>query len=185
LFGYFSVLSNPREEQDVIALFHQLIGCGILRGYNFLGATFNERYDGLFELLYKDESIYFDENNTPLGVTRDLELPFHSAVSVIEYKFDLDGLARDFATQVKFANHVSIAVCWQAGVESQSRFQLQPLLSRRAGETRKHFGATHAAYLVGHEERAFEVIVLQDLVSFLADPQAEAARQEARFSEAM
>jgi hypothetical protein len=184
-FPNLSVLSEPREEQDVIGLFHELIGCGILRGYNFLAATFNERYDGLFELEYTNDDVYFEENKVPLGVSRDLDLPFHSAVSVIEYKFDLDGLARDFSTQTKFANHVSLAVCWQASPENQSKFELHSLLTRRAGETRKHFGATHAAYIVGHEERAFEVIVLQDLVSFLADPQLEAAKQEARFGSAL
>ena len=178
MFKGLSLVSNPREEQDVVALFHELAACGVLRGYNFLSATCNDRYDALFELNYEDEAIYFDGDQQPLGVSREIPIPFQSATEVLEFKYDLDGLARDFDKQVKFPNHIGLAVCWKVTVESMAKLELRPLLVDSAGDIRQHYGATHTAYLVGNEQPAFEVVVLQDLVIFLADRPSEVARQK-------
>lgn len=43
-----SLVSVPQQEQDVIALFHELVGTGVLRGYRFFGTSQNDRYDSLF-----------------------------------------------------------------------------------------------------------------------------------------
>ena len=46
----FHELLEPRQEQDVIALYHELIGSGLLKGIRFFGSTLGYRYDGLFKL---------------------------------------------------------------------------------------------------------------------------------------
>jgi hypothetical protein len=181
MFKSLSLVSNPREEQDVVALFHELAACGVLKGYNFLSATCNDRYDALIELNYEDETLHFDPQQQPLGVSREIPVPFQSATKVLEYKYDLDGLARDFDKQVKFPNHIGLAVCWKVTAESMAKLELRPLLVDSSGEIRQHYGATHVAYLVGNEQPAFEVVVLQDLVNFLADGPSEIARQKARY----
>ncbi len=42
-----SLLSYPRQEQDVVALFHELIGAKILKGFKFFGTSQSDRYDSL------------------------------------------------------------------------------------------------------------------------------------------
>ena len=67
----------PREEQDVIALFHQLIGAGVIRGIKFFGSHSNIRYDGLVELDYSADDVVFNERTCILGIP-----DVHAATSV-------------------------------------------------------------------------------------------------------
>lgn len=176
-------LSKPREEQDVVALFHELIGAGVIRGLRFYGSTFNDTYDALVELVYTDaDRDLFDASENPLGVRKDLPLPYESEPKVLEYKFDLDSLIRDFDAGVKFPEHVDLVVCWQATGTFKRKLMLQSLLLGDAGDSRVYFGATHKAYMQGEFARSvFEVIILEDLYNFLLDPEAENARQRTRY----
>ena len=72
-----SYLSMPREQQDVIALFHQLIGAGVIRGIKFFGSHSNIRYDGLVELDYSADDVVFNERTCILGIP-----DVHAATSV-------------------------------------------------------------------------------------------------------
>lgn len=64
-----AIRSKARQEQDVVALFHEMVGAGIFKGIQFLSSTFNERYDGLFELQYPNsKEIRFDKKDQPLGL---------------------------------------------------------------------------------------------------------------------
>ena len=177
-FPGISISSNPREEQDVIALFHELIGCSVIKGYRFLSATSSDRYDALYELSYPDDSFYFDQERTPLGVSPHIGQGFRSAIQVLEYKCDLDSLSRDFELHIKYLDHVRLAVCWKCCGENSAKIELRSLLIDGCGETRQHFAATHKAYSIGSDNPAFEVIILEDLVNFLADPAREVARQK-------
>lgn len=47
-----SMVSQPQQEQDVVALFHQLIGIGALRGFKFFATSQSDRYDSLFYMDY-------------------------------------------------------------------------------------------------------------------------------------
>jgi Histidine kinase-, DNA gyrase B-, and HSP90-like ATPase len=67
-----SLLSYPRQEQDVVGLFHELIGAGVLRGFRFFGTSSSDRYDSVFMMDYSpDDSIYFQVSNNKLGIDRD------------------------------------------------------------------------------------------------------------------
>ena len=45
-----SILSKPTREQDVIALFHQLIAGGVIRGITAMSTNERFTYDGLFKI---------------------------------------------------------------------------------------------------------------------------------------
>lgn len=174
-----SYLAKPRQEQDVVAVFHELIGANIMRGYGFFSSTFNERYDGLFELRYLHADCFFTTKNR-LGVRADIENGYISDPKVIEYKFDLDALVSDFDKTIKFVKHLDLVVCWHATGEYQNKIHLKSLLTDDNSTVRTYFGATHQAYLLGHAaDPVFEVILLDDLLRFLSDPKAEMARQRA------
>jgi hypothetical protein len=61
-----SILSEPRQEQDVIALYHQLVGAGVIKGIGFFCSTHSDRYDSLFELNYSGD-MRFDVAKCPLA----------------------------------------------------------------------------------------------------------------------
>jgi Histidine kinase-, DNA gyrase B-, and HSP90-like ATPase len=179
-----SIVSAPRQEQDVIALFHELIGIGILKGFNFLGTSQGDRYDSVFFMNYLDnDNVLFDAKINRLGVTR-YELPHETEPKILEYKFDFDSLVADFEKEAKFAKHVNFVVCWSAGKQYRERFYLQSLLIGDEGSSRQIFGATHQVFSVGSQEQpAFELLILEDLMAWLQDPPGEEARQKHHYKD--
>ena len=95
-----AIVSRPQQEQDVIALYHQLIGMGIIRGMRFYATSQSERYDSLYSLQYNDESFRYRKLNNPSGVNPTFNFPYHSEPRVLEYKYDLDALIKDFAAEI-------------------------------------------------------------------------------------
>jgi hypothetical protein len=172
-----SLLSYPRQEQDVVGLFHELIGAGVLRGFRFFGTSSSDRYDSVFMMDYSpDDSIYFQVSNNKLGIDRDYPTG-KSEPKVLEYKYSLDGLIADFEKEEKFVKHVDFVVCWNAGKSYQQKFMLDPLLVGDEGSTRHIFGSTHKAYSDTSPTPIFEVLILEDLIRWFKDPLAEEARQ--------
>jgi len=47
--GHLAHTSTPQSEQDVIAIFHELVGMHVIRGIRFLGTNQQTRYDGCYE----------------------------------------------------------------------------------------------------------------------------------------
>jgi hypothetical protein len=179
-----SIVSEPRQEQDVIALFHELIGIGTLKGFNFLGTSQGDRYDSVFFMNYlENDNVLFDAKSNRLGVTR-YTLPHETEPKILEYKFDFDSLVADFEKEAKYAKHVDFVVCWTAGKQYRERFYLQSLLVGDEGSSRQIFGATHQVFSVGSQEQpAFELLILEDLMAWLQDAQGEEARQKHRYKD--
>ena len=114
--GRLAYACRPCSEQDVIAIFHELVGLGLIKGVRFLCTTERDQYDGCFVGHYDTASVHsFDASTRPLGVNAKLISPRETKPLVLEYKFDLDGLISDFAKEVKFANQIHCIVCWQVG----------------------------------------------------------------------
>ncbi len=180
-----SLVSIPRQEQDAIALFHELIGSGVLRGYRFFGTSQSDRYDSVFFMNYVEgENILFDAGSNKLGVNRAFSLPYSTEPKILEYKFEFDSLVSDLEKEVKFAKHIDLVVCWSAGSQYKGRFDLQPLLVGDEGSSRQIFGATHQVFSIGAQEHpAFELIILEDLISWFQDPAGEEAKQKVRFKD--
>ncbi|HTV59965.1 MAG TPA: ATP-binding protein [Verrucomicrobiae bacterium] len=174
-----SLVSTPQQEQDVIALFHELVGAGILRGYRFFSTSQNDRYDSLFFMEYTaEDKILFNANTQRLGVNRGYKLPYSTEPKVLEYKYTFDTLVDDFENEEKFAKQIDVVVCWNSGSTYKSKFYLQPLLVGDEGSSREIYGSTHQAFATGSQEPSFEVLVLEDLLNWLQDPSGEEARQK-------
>lgn len=178
------VLSAPQQEQDVIALYHELVGLGVVKGVKFFSTSQHETYDSLVLLQYGalDEFAFSAKNL--LGVSRDMLPNYLSEPLVLEYKHDLDDLIADFESEAKFDTQINFAVCWTAGTRHKERLYLRPLLVGVEGSNRTVFAATHQAFSVGGgQQPAFEVVILRDLLSFLSDPKKEEARQKSVYSD--
>lgn len=172
-----ALLSEPQSEQDVIALFHELVGMGALRGYGFLATSESERYDCVFTTNYEDSRLLYSTENK-LGVSAGSERR-ESIPYIIEYKYDADALVDDFAKEKKFAKDISLLICWKAGPKTTREFGVSPLLVGEEGSIRHFFGSTHALYQL--QEKRMEMICLGDLIQYLRDPEAEEARQRQHY----
>jgi len=173
-----SLVSEPQQEQDVVALFHELLAARLLRGYQIFATSQNETYDSLYELSYPNDVEYrFDRELRPLGVA-DRYLGETTEPKVLEYKHDFDGLLDDIEQEVKSQGHIQLVVCWSASRRYKDKFYFKSLLVGDEGSERLHFGATHQAFTDSSSEMLFEVIVLKDLLGFIADRPAEEARQK-------
>lgn len=181
--GSISLLSKPQQEQDVIALFHQLIGLGVPKGYQFFATSQNDRYDSLFQLAYPEEDdVKFSSTNRPLGVDNSLGFPFISEPRVLEYKFDLDALIREFFNETKYPKHINLVVCWSAEKQWREKYYLNSLLIGDEGGSRLAYGATHQAFPdSGGSQPDFEVLILEDLINFLINPEEERVRQKIKY----
>ena len=85
----------------------------------------------------------------------------------------------DFDKEIKFEKQINVVVCWQADKKYKERFYLESLLIGDEGLSREIFGSTHQAFAVGSQSQpSFEVIVLEDLLNWIQDPQDEEARQK-------
>lgn len=172
-----ALLSIPQSEQDVISLFHEMLGAQFLRGYGIYATSESERYDCLFLINYEAENLLYS-NEVPLGAAYE-QLSGESQPYVMEYKFSFDALVADLERGKKFEREIDLVVCWTLGSDYKERFVIRSYLVGDEGSTRTFFGATHAAFR--ENTRVFEVICLQDLVSFVSDPEGIRALHKARF----
>lgn len=175
-----SFLSAPQSEQDVIALFHELIGMAVLRGYGVYATSENLRYDSLILTEYPDQSYAFDINNNRLGAALPQIANGPSGAMILEYKYNLDGLISDFDKEVKYARDIGLCVCWELGSQYKEHYSIESLLIGSNGGDRVFYGATHKVYKDRSPE--FEVICLHDLMKFLINPVDEEARQKALYN---
>ena len=174
-----ALVSTPQQEQDVVALFHELIGMGVLKGYRFYATSQSDRYDSLFYMDYKkEENPCFDISSTKLGITHEYPLPYTTEPKVLEYKYTFDSLLTDIDKEEKFSKQINFVVCWKVGTSYKEKIYLQSLLIGDEGSSRQIFGATHQAFLVGSQQPEFEVIILEDLLNWLQSPSDEEARQK-------
>jgi hypothetical protein len=170
-----SILSAPQSEQDVISLFHELLGMGVLRGYGVYATSESTKYDSLFLLKYKTSDQYSQGNQ--LGISESSSFGKESKPYVLEYKLLFDALVRDLEREEKYENDISLVVVWRLGEDPREKFVLRSYLVGDEGSTRQFFGATHAAFR--GSVKAFEIICLADLIQFLAQPDLVIARHKA------
>jgi hypothetical protein len=179
-----SLLSKPQQEQDVVALFHELMGLGVIKGLGIFATSSHDTYDSLIQCEYNNRDDYvFDRTKRPLGVAERCAHNFKSEPKVLEYKYDLDSLVADVTKDVKFERQIDFLVCWSAGKKFKERYYLESLLVGDEGSNREIYGSTHKAYPDGGSQPLFEIVILEDLIQFLANPEAEQARQKTVYSD--
>lgn len=177
-----SILSIPQKEQDVIALFNQLIAGGVIRSIELLATNQTMQYDGVFKLrLSGDGDLFlYDEVSNPLGVIAENLENFTSEPRILEYKHDLDYLISEFHNEEKNSNDIDLAVCWTVGSTWKEDFTCIPFLTKENISLRKFHGITHQ--LTSSSNSKMDVIALRDLILYLDNP-AEAERQQSVYEE--
>jgi hypothetical protein len=169
-----SITSTPTREQDVIALFHQLVAGGVIRGLNVMSTNERFTYDGLFKIAFDlSADIYtFDETKNPLGVTPEVVEALNGRVTdprVLEYKYSLDGLIEDFDSQDKNIKDIDLCIVWSTGTTYKQRYGITSLLLPENSDQRQYHGITHVLTDLDTSSKHCDLIVLSELIEFLND----------------
>lgn len=164
-----SITSVPQSEQDVIVLFNQLLAGGVIRGIKLLATDQKKQYDGVFKYYIKEpisNHIYHKTDN-PLGVN-DLEnkSSYSSRPWILEYKYSLDALIREFENEEKKESEINLVVIWETGELWKKTYQVTPLLDIDNLHHREFHGLTHIFHSGTNK---FYAIVLSELIGYLND----------------
>ena len=181
--SYLPTRSEPQVEQDVVALFNQMLSAGIIRGIVMLSSSQYLQYDGLYRRILEPpySSYVYDPGNNPLGVMRDIlgsdEKPLESPIRVLEFKFSLDDLMEDLSQMDKDVRALDLVVAWERGKSWNKTYSVTSYLTTDNIRQREYHGYTHRFEDMVSRQRAFNAIILKDLISYLNDPVPEEKRQ--------
>ncbi|MHB0976155.1 MAG: ATP-binding protein [Candidatus Aquicultorales bacterium] len=164
----------PAEEQDVVALFFDLLGSGKIRGYKVYSTHISRKYDGvgMFELQNAPENNY-DFGSNPLGVAADkyrdgwVRSPSRS---IFEFKYNSDGLVQDVRAGYKRFQDIRWLICWELGNRhTQEGIGLLDITVPAQINQRDYHGVTHL--LTEHQSKVY-VICLEKVIEILAAQEA-------------
>lgn len=175
------IRSEPLVEQDVVALFNQMLSSGLVRGIQLIASSQYNQYDGLYRVKMEPPfEKFIRSDNNPLGIDAEFfnkDTPYITKVKILEYKYNLDGLIEELQTDVKNVNDIGLVVVWEMGAKWREMFDATCLLDDETTHHRQIHGTTHSFTHSVSGLHAFEAIVLHDLVRYLQDPDAEITRQ--------
>ena len=100
----------PRDENDVIALFFELLGRGYIKGYQSFGLSQRDPYDGRFIIRRSGDQ------TDPVMPTDDRQL------SAIEFKVTASSIFRDFEQGIKNPSDLKLVIAWDEGSSSSNQF---------------------------------------------------------------
>ena len=100
----------PRDENDVIALFFELIGRGYIQGYQSFGLSQKDQYDGRFLIRRSGDK------NPPKEPQDDRQL------SAIEFKITASQLIQDFERENKDPTELKLLIAWEEGSSNSDQF---------------------------------------------------------------
>jgi hypothetical protein len=176
-----SISAEPNSEQDVVALFNQLIAGGVIRGIRVMASSSHKQYDGLYRyhLAEPMSNHLYDKGSNPLGIENSTAKPgFTSKPYVLEFKHGFDLLITDFENEEKSESSIELAVVWKLQGRYKERYQVVSLLHPENIHLRQFHGVTHELHDDHTGQKRMDVIVLSELVSFLNDMEAEILNQQ-------
>ena len=181
-----SITSLPTREQDVIALFHQLIAGGVIRGLNMMSTNERFTYDGLFKIAFDlaPQLYVYDEGKNPLGVPETTATALSGKVTtprILEYKFSLDGLVEDFDSQDKNIKDIDLCVAWTTGECYKEKYGIVSLLLPENADQRQYHGITHVLVDLETSAKYCDLIILSELIESLNDADKTADEQRTKY----
>lgn len=182
-----SITSIPTREQDVIALFNQLIAGGVIRGIRIMSTNERTTYDSLYKITITKNQVLqlYNKTKNPLGVSEEVleemlndREEFISDPKVLEYKYSLDGLIEDIESGIKNTSDINLVVAWEAGKQYKDNYIIESLLVDGNESLRQYHGITHRLHSANTNEYVCDMILLKDLVIYLNDSEECALLQE-------
>ncbi len=160
----------PREEQDVIALFFDLLGAGKIRGYEVYSTHISRTYDGVGRFYLKDapENKY-DADTNRLGIA-PIKFAKGDVKSqnrcFLEFKFNTDGLVTDYRSDRKRLQDIKWLICWDIGNKHKDeKIGLYEITDSAYINQRDFYGVTHI--MTEHQNKVY-VICFKRVLELLA-----------------
>lgn len=181
-----SITSAPTREQDVIALFHQLVAGGVIRGISVMSTNERFTYDGLYRVTFDlaQELYTYDAETNPLGVSLEITKELSGRVTeprVLEYKFCLDGLVEDFDSLDKNIKDIDLCIAWTTGEQYRERYGITSLLLPENAGQRQYHGVTHTMIDLESGAKHLDLVILSELIEHLNDPLASVQTQRDKY----
>ena len=180
-----SILSTPQSEQDVIVLFSQLLAGGVIRGIKLLATSQTMQYDGVFRFVITPppEHLQFDEKGNPLGIVdAQVTVEKRSPPKILEYKYCVDGLIRDFESSEKNQKDISLVIAWSMGSLWKKSYEVTSLIDVANINHREYHGITH---IMRSHNTTLYAIILEELIQYLNNPSEAQALQRSRYADTM
>ena len=168
-----SLTSIPLNEQDVIALFNQLLAGGVIRGVKVMATNQHQQYDGIYRFYLKEPlGIHiFDKTNNPLGIDKLATAnEFISEPRILEYKYSFDALIEEIEKEEKNERDIKLVIAWEIGTNWHKRYEITPLLHFDNLQHRYFHGGTHIIRNASTGDVVFPAIILSELIDYINDP---------------
>ena len=182
-----SLTSIPLVEQDLIALFNQLLAGGVIRGIKLMASSQHQQYDGVFRyIMQKPYSIHtFDINTNPLGVDQSNIIDeYLSAPKILEYKYSVDALIEEFEKGIKTEKQIDLVIAWSMGGKWEERYEITTSLLLLDNLQHRFFhGGTHIIKNGTTGEAVLNAIILSELIEYINDPDAVQVYQKELYSD--
>jgi hypothetical protein len=183
-----SITSIPTREQDVIALFNQLIAGGVIRGIRIMSTNEKFTYDGMYRVVFEEPTDLhvYDRYKNPLGVLPEYvenHPTFTSEPKILEYKFSLDALIEDLDSGEKNSNDISLVVIWETGEDYVGNYHITSLLDEDNLSDRQYHGVTHVMTNLNSGQKEMDIIVLSELIEHLNDPDSSIITQKQKYED--
>lgn len=158
----------PSQEQDVIALFFNLLGKGYLKGYKFYSTHISKTYDGVgtFELQYSNENIYSEQNLLGASADKFSNGFIRSPKKLfMEFKYNSDGLVNDVKSGYKRLQDVKWLICWSIGSKNINEgISITDITIPSQVNKRDYYGVTH---LMTQGQNRVQVICMEKVLEIL------------------
>jgi hypothetical protein len=167
-----ALVKEPREEQDVIALFFELLGKGHIKGYRVFATKLNEKYDSVAEFsLEKDPAYFYDETANRLGIPEERFDEMGGTMrsprkQILEFKHNSDQLINDVEYLVKDVKDIHWLVCWDIGSRHERLgIDIVDVTEPAQKNHRWYYGETHLLTDQAHSN--IRIIALKSVVHLL------------------
>ena len=154
-----AIRKEPRDENDVIALFFELIGREYISGYQIFGLSQMDPYDGRFLIKYKDNE---EDIAEPLD---DRQL------TAVEFKVSASLVIRDLEREAKDPRELKLVIAWDEGSSNSDQFGFADIEHSRYYPNKVYPGVTR--YLQNTKSGSqIQVLLLKSLLGNLTHDSA-------------
>lgn len=155
-----AVKKVPRDENDVIALFFELLGKEYLAGYQSFGLSQVDPYDGRFLIRRSGD------REDPIVPADDRQL------SAIDFKVTAASLIRDLERESKDPRELKLVIAWNEGTSNSDQFGFADIEHSGYHQDRVYPGVTR--YLQNTKSGAqIQVLLLKSVVEDIKEKQSE------------
>lgn len=167
-FGDLRMQTEPESEQDVIALFSELVGLGPFRHFRPVFYSGFDYYDSFFTYNPTDAT---DEMRSTLPGTDDTDERDREGVA--EFKFVGDSIIEDVVANVKRWNEMTFVICWDIGKAQRLLGGDEVTFDEPVDAVnRRYHGVTHLARMQSAGEHTVFVIALKEVLRRLSTSDA-------------